>query len=161
MEDYKEICLTYYRRANKRIITLVSGLDELYYVNGLYDVWTSLEAYLNFRGYKKNRSKFAQDYNFLFERWKRTSLFNQSIKILIAESPVQNMDTKKDFYLTDDKDLRKILDFAFVPRGNLIHGDKGLLKRDKEGQRNRNLVEHSFKVIHEILEMFLLNEGWI
>ena len=82
-------------------------------------------------------------------------MFKESIKILQKESPVTNMENNRVIPLTNPTDLKEILTFAYVPRGNLIHGEKDLLMDNQQGQRNRDLVEHSFKVVHEILQFFM------
>ncbi|MEK6915147.1 MAG: hypothetical protein AABW89_01240 [Nanoarchaeota archaeon] len=165
MAESKEACLTHYKRANKKIIGLRDGLDKLFYAEGLRDIWTAFDGFLDHKGYSGNnrnkREKFAQAHQIMFNNWNKTDLFKNSIKILIKESPVVNVENNKVFYLNSEKDLNEILNFCYVPRGNLNHGAKDLERDDSIGQRNMNLVEHSFKVVHEILQIVLLNEGLI
>jgi hypothetical protein len=159
--ESKESCLAHYSLANKKIINAKSGLDRFYYANGLKDVWTAFEAFLSYKGHKGNVSMKIRDFSTdpsnikLFSSWNRTSLFKESVGILQKESPVTNMENKKVIPLANPNDLKEILTFAYVPRGNLIHGEKDLLMDNKQGQRNRDLVEHSFKGIHEILQFFM------
>jgi len=165
--ESKESCLAHYSLANKKIIDAKSGLDRFYYSNGLKDVWTAFEAFLGYRGYNgkvwmKIRDFSADASNIkLFSTWNRTSLFKESIGILQKESPVTNMENNRVIPLTNSDDLKEILTFAYVPRGNLIHGEKDLLMDNNHGQRNRNLVEHSFKVVHEILQFFMNHDKLI
>jgi len=139
--ESKESCLAHYSLANKKIINTKSGLDRFYYANGLKDVWTAFEAFLGYKGYKGNVSMKIRDFSAdasninLFSTWNRTSLFKESIKILQKESPVTNMENKRVIPLTNPNDLKEILTFAYVPRGNLIHGEKDLLMDNKQGQR--------------------------
>ena len=163
-EDYKQICLSFYNQAHKKI-NLQGGLNKLYYVAPLQNICSAFEGFFNYKEYKgkarNKREKFAQNCQDLFDNWNKTNLFNQSLKILEKESPVQNLDTKKYFTISQNSDLKEIMNFSFVPRGNLTHAEKDLLRDDKIGQRNRNLVEFSFKALHEILQMVLSREKWI
>lgn len=165
--ESKESCLAHYSLANKRIINTKSGLDRFYYANGLKDVWTAFEAFLGYKGYKGKVWMKIRDFSTdalnikRFSTWDKTSLFKESIGILQRESPVTNMENKKVIPLTNPNDLKEILTFAYVPRGNLIHGEKDLLMDNKQGQRNRDLVEHSFKVVHEILQFFMNHDKLI
>ena len=162
MSESKEACLTHYRRANKKIIGLRDGLDKLFYAEGLRDIWTAFDGFLDHKGYSGNNKyrieKFAKTNQVFFSNWNKTDLFKDSVKILIKESPVINIGNKRVFYLNSDKDLKEILSFCYAVKGNLNHGTKDLERDDSIGQRNMNLVEHSFKVVHEILQMILLNE---
>lgn len=162
MTEILSTCLEHYRRANKKIINLRSGTDKLYYAQGLRDICTALEGFLKHKGYtgsnRDKMEKFASDFEVGFKNWEKTSLFKESIDILLSESPVENMDNGKIFSLTSPDDLADILNFTHVPRGNLVHCKKDLLRDDEVGQRNRNLVEHSFKVLHEILQKAMLDE---
>jgi hypothetical protein len=163
-EDYKQICLSFYNKAHKKI-GLQSGFDKLYYADAIRDICSALEGFFKYKKYTgSNRDKiekFDKDYKILFKYWKKTDLFKQGISILIRESPVENIDNRKKFSITNNSSLEEILNFTFVPRGNLTHAEKDLLREDKEGQRNRDLVEFSFKVMHEILQMILSNEKMI
>lgn len=165
--ESKESCLAHYSLANKKIINAKSGLDRFYYSNGLKDVWTAFEAFLGYKGYKGKVRMKIRDFSAdasnikLFSTWNRTSLFKESIGILQKESPVTNMENNRVIPLTNSDDLKEILTFAYVPRGNLIHGEKDLLMDNKQGQRNRDLVEHSFKVVHEILQFFMNHDKLI
>lgn len=165
--ESKESCLAHYRLANKKIISAKSGLDRFHYANGLKDVWTAFEAFLSYMGYKGKVSMKMRDFSTdpsnikLFSTWNRTSLFKESIGMLQKESPVTNLENNRVISLANPSNLKEILTFAYVPRGNLIHGEKDLLMDNQQGQRNRDLVEHSFKVVHEILQFFMQQEKLI
>ncbi len=167
MSESKQSCLTHYERAHKKFVGTTRNLDVLFYADGLRDIWTAFEAFMSFKGYiGKPRIKirdFSQDANnvTIFSNWKRTTTFNESIAILKKQSPVKNMENGRLIYLNNIDNLTEILNFAYSPRGNQIHGAKDVTSNDIEGQRNRNLVEHSFKVVHEILQLFMLKEGLI
>ncbi len=165
--ESKQSCLSHYGLANKKIINANGGLDKFYFANGLKDVWTAFEAFMSYKGYKGKVWIKIRDFstNFsniqLFSTWNKTSLFKESISVLQKESPVINMENNKSVPLTNISDLWEVLTFAYVPRGNLIHGEKDLLMDNKQGQRNRYLVEHSFKVVHEILQYFMQQDSLI
>jgi hypothetical protein len=157
--------LEHYKRANKKIIGLRRDLDDFYYAEGLRDVCTAFEGFLKYKGHKGSNKdkihKFSISFTNLFRNWGKTNLFNESIQILISKSPVQNMENNKLFSINNPNDLEDIINFCFVPRGNLNHAEKSLLRDDEIGKRNRDLVEHSFKVLHEILQKAMLEGGLI
>lgn len=165
MNETLSAFLEYYRRANKRIINLKRDLDKLYYAEGLRDICTAFEGFLKYKGYtgsnKDKIKKFSSSFNVSFKSWSKTDLLKESLKILILRSPVQNMDNKRWFPINHEDNLEEIINFCFVSRGNLVHCEKDLLRNDDIGQRNRDLVEHSFKILHEILQKALLDEGMI
>ncbi len=74
----------------------------------------------------------------------------------MLRSPVKNMDNNRLFYINSIDNLEEIINFCFVVRGNLVHSEKDLVRKDEIGKRNRDLVEHSFKVLHEILQKAML-----
>ena len=167
MPEYKQSCLTHYERAHKKFVGPTRNFDVLFYADGLRDIWTAFEAFMSLKGYTgkpwiKIRD-FSQELDNLatFSSWKRTTTFNESITILKQESPVKNMENGRLIFLNDINNLKEILTFTYAPRGNQIHGAKDVTSNDADGQRNRNLVEHLFKVIHEILQLFMLREGLI
>ncbi len=174
MSEFKESCLTHYARAHKRFIGTKKDLDVLFYSDGLRDIWTAFEAFMSFKGFTGRPWIKIRDFSqeagnvTIFSNWNRTTMFSQSIVILKRESPVKNEENGKLVYLNNIDNLinnidnlREVLVFTYAPRGNQIHGAKDVTLDGTQGQRNRNLIEHSFKVVHEILQLFLQKEGLI
>ena len=116
MSEVLPSCLENYRRANSKI-NLVSGIDRLYYVNGLKDICTALEGFLKYKKYtgsnKDKMKKFASDFKTDFEDWGKTDLFDESMEVLLSESPVENMDNGKIFSLNGKGNLEEIFKSGF------------------------------------------------
>ncbi len=164
-DERKENCLTYFLRAKKRIIGLKDGFDKQFYAEGLKDIWQSFDAFLglNFpdQSNKQMRLKFANKYQLLFEKWKKSDMFNDVVRRLMASGKLYNMSPvkpKKPIELKDIQNLLEILEFSYRVRSNLNHGSKDLESEDDRGRRNRALVEFSFKATFEILEKTLKEE---
>ncbi len=163
--EREDACKTYFLRARKRVVGCRDGLDKLFFADGLRDIWSSFDALLSWKFPAGNntdqRKLFAKKHQSTFPDWCKTDLFNAGVQILLSRSPVENMDNGKKIQLTDARNLLQILDFSYTVRSNLNHGAKHLEGDSPECVRNRELVEHSFKLTYDILEQALEKEGII
>lgn len=150
---------TYFYRAKKRITESSEDFDKQFFANGLTDVWASLDAIIGLKF--SNIKKFYQQYQSFFETCHKSDVFHNSLEKLVNLSPVQNMKTEKLIHLRDKTNLQELLLFSYAVRGNLHHGRKDLESETIINTRNKELVEHSFKVTYEILEKTLSNEKLI
>ncbi len=161
--EREDACKTYFLRSRKRIVGTKKGLDPHFFADGLRDIWSSFDALLTWKfaeGTNQDRRKrFAEKYQQEFPNWRKTDLFTESVLILMKHSPVENMDNGRKYNLTNQTELLQILDFSYAIRSNLNHGAKHLIGDTPEAKRNRELVEHSFKVTYDILEKILPEEG--
>jgi len=164
-DERKENCLTYFLRAKKRITGLKDGFDKQFYAEGLKDIWQSFDAFLglNFpdQSNKQMKVKFANKYQQLFEKWKKSDMFNDVVRRLRASGKLYDMSPikpKQPIEIKNIQSLLEILEFSYRVRSNLNHGSKDLESEDDRGRRNRALVEFSFKATFEILEKTLTEE---
>jgi len=168
MNERETICKTYFLRARKRIIGLRRGFDKQFYAEGLREIWSALDACLNWKfpanTNREMREFYSDKYQKIFENWSMSDMFKESLEILSKLVPVKDMSSvnpRPDVELGDKNDLFEILQLSYRIRSNLDHGAKDLESDSDVGIRNRELVEHSFKVTYEILERTLLHESII
>jgi len=164
MDERESAFRTYFELARKKTRGAIEGLNKQFYAERLREIWSAFDGFLGWRFFdpntqKKERENFVKKYQALFIGWKMSDQFKESLIKLKSMSPVTNMKTGKDVVLNDTSNLLEILDLAYAVRSNLDHGAKDLQRDDKIGVRNRELVEHSFKVTYEILEKTSVNEG--
>lgn len=164
MNERENALKTYFLLARKRITGTRSGFNKQFYAEGLREIWSAFDAYLgwNFpaRTEREQRLLFYSKYQKFFGQWKKSNQFKESLLRLVNLSPVRNMKTQKDSFLTNKDDLLQILDFSYVVRSNLSHGAKDLESENTTGVRNRELVEHCFKIDYEILERVLIETNF-
>ncbi len=154
----------HYRKAKEKI-GLRNGFDKHFFADGLKDIWMAFDAFLGWRfpagSNREMRKKFSEEYQDIFEQWKMSDRFRKSLKILCDLSPVIDTSPKNPrdpIWIENPSNLFEVLELCYRIRSNLFHGGKDLETKEKHGKRNRQLVEHSFKVTFEILEKTLLNE---
>lgn len=168
MTDRKQICLDYYYQCRKKNSGTKEGLNRLFYAGLLREIWSAFEAFLGleFPAHKpwKMQEDYAKEYEKVFVKWTFSTAYTDSLKELIRLSPVKDESPKNPFPpldLSNSSSFYEIIRYLYRIRSNLDHGAKNLLSDTPEGQRDRELVEHGFKVTFEILEKTLLNEKWI
>jgi len=164
-DERKSNILTYFLRAKKRFIGTKSGFDKQFYAEGLKDIWHSFDAFLglNFpdQNNKTMRNKFVNKYQSSFANWTKSDKFREFVVRLKTSGKLYDMspiNPKRPIEISDINNLLEILNFPYRVRSNLNHGGKDLERDDEKGNRNRALVEFSFKITFEILEKVLTKE---
>ena len=164
-DERKENIKTYYFRAKEKYVGLNDGFDKQFYADGLKDVWHSFDAFLglNFpaQDNKQMQIKLAAKYQPIFEKWRKSDMFMDSVKRLRVFGKLLDMKpvkSKPPIDIADIQNLLEILQFSFRVRSNLNHGSKDLESESEKARTNRSLVEYSFKVTYEILENVLIEE---
>jgi len=164
-EERKENIVTYYLRAKKRYIGLNKGLDKQFYAEGLKDVWHSFDAFLGLNFPKQDNKlmqiEYCRIYQPIFEKWKKSDEFVDSVKRLRVFGKLQDMKPvrpKHPIEIENIDNLLEIIEFSFRVKSNLNHGSKDLESENEAGKINRFLVERCFKVTFEILERTLIKD---
>ncbi|MEK6852635.1 MAG: hypothetical protein AABX59_02030 [Nanoarchaeota archaeon] len=162
MDERESVCREFFGLSKKRISGLRSDLRKEFYSEGLREIWTAFDAFLGWKypavSNKLMRERFSKDFQSVFNSLKKSDMFIESFDILVKLSPVQDMapvNPKPDLPLTSASDLIEILNYSYRIRSNLDHGGKDLFGNSASAERNRQLVEHAFKVTYETLEKTL------
>lgn len=165
LNEREKVCKNYFFRAKKKLSVPADESDKEFIDVCLRETWSSFEAYLGWKfpeEYpKKMRRSFSSSYQKLFEGWNMSESFKESLNELCKLCPVKDMRPRKPELpktINDPSKLFEILEVSYRIRSNLDHGSKELISETKNGIRNRQLVECSLKVTHEILEKVLLYE---
>jgi len=168
MVDRKKICLDFYSLCRNGNSGVKEGLNQFFYSELLRKVWSSFEAFLalNFPAKKpyKMRENYSKEYESKFFSWSFSDDYKVSLRSLITLSPVKDESpiySSEPYFLNKTSSLCELLNYLYRIRSNLDHGAKNLLDNTSLGQRDRDLVEHGFKVTFNILEKTLLYKGWI
>jgi transketolase len=162
----KKVILTFMHEAKTKN-DLTSGFHQEYkQAIGLVDVCISFEAFTNElkpseSDLKKKRRYFSDSYQVVFENHKDT--FSDWIHALKKE--LEDNGSLRDMTpnsrrapLTIDNinSLSQVIEVIYRVRSNLVHGSKDLTE-----QRNKVLIENSFKFLYNLLDIILKKEALV
>jgi len=146
----------------KKINDIRSGTKpELKYAVGLVEVCVAFEAFINDLKYtndiKEKRCIFSSTYQHLWKE--QIQVFSQQASLLKKELdrlPLEDMtpNTKRDpIFIRDINNLCEQIEVIYRIRSNLVHGSKTLTE-----ERNKILIENSFFILYNLLEIVLKQE---
>lgn len=167
MNERELACISYFLRVEKRLSGLRrDSFNKQFFAEGLREIWSSFDGCLSWKfpdkTPRKMRRKLCSIYQPVFENWAMSDTFKDSLNRLQKLCPVIDMRPVKPeqpISINNPKNLFEILEVSYRVRSNLDHGGKDLESDTQEATRNRELVEFSLRVTHEILRKVLTREG--
>lgn len=148
-------------RARKNYTGTISGLNPgIFWADSLIYIWITFEAFttskFNLRSADKRVKKFEEDYKDWFKSKKFSSTFDSSLKELMKYEVKDMRPVNPDppITITNIDNFEEIIDVIYRVRCNLFHGGKSSTE-----QKDIELLQFGFKVIYEILDNILREEG--
>ena len=156
------------KEAEKHFNPTKNEHPEFSNVIGLVETMVTFKALINeipinhtkSKNDRDKRDAFCLRYKDLFLQNKQKLIEKiESLKNELLTQKLESMDTTKDrpsINIDDTDNLSEIVEVAYRVRSNLVHGSKTL-----SSDRNKILIENSFKFMYLLLKLILKEENII